>query len=153
MADLGCGNGIFAIGAKLLGAERVIAIDIDPSSIAEAKKNADAFEVEIELREMNVLDLVEKVDTVLENPPFGAQNRGADRPFLEKALAVGRTTYSLHLADTTPFLERMVGSLGGTVRFQKRYKFEIPHMFEFHDKKKMNIDVVLLCIDRNGENQ
>ncbi len=80
------------------------------------------------------------------NPPFGAQRRRADRPFLEAAVRIAPVVYSLHNASTTPFLEKMVASLGRRIAFQKSYKFQIPHLFEFHEKKKKDIDVVLLRI-------
>jgi len=35
-------------------------------------------------------------DTVLQNPPFGVQRKGADRKFLEKSLELGDRVYSLH---------------------------------------------------------
>jgi ribosomal protein L11 methyltransferase len=38
--DVGCGTGVLAIGAALLGA-RVIAVDIDPAAIAATTANAD----------------------------------------------------------------------------------------------------------------
>ena len=40
MVDLGTGTGILAIGARMLGAKRVIAIDNDPAAISTAKQNA-----------------------------------------------------------------------------------------------------------------
>ena len=39
--DLGCGTGIFAIGATLTGAKTVIGFDIDKKSIEKAKKYAE----------------------------------------------------------------------------------------------------------------
>lgn len=40
--DVGCGSGILAIAAKLLGAESVVACDIDPVSVEITKRNAAA---------------------------------------------------------------------------------------------------------------
>ena len=40
MVDLGTGSGIFALGAKLLGAGAVVAVDNDPVAISTAKGNA-----------------------------------------------------------------------------------------------------------------
>ncbi len=146
VADLGCGNGIFSIGATLLGAASVVALDIDPACIATARANAETLGLEIEFLELDINSAEIKVDTVLQNPPFGAQRRGADRPFLEAAMRIGKVIYSLHMADTEDFLQRMVASAGGYIAFQKRYKFQIPHMFAFHAKQKKEIEVILLCI-------
>ena len=38
--DLGTGSGILALAAKCFGAQRVVAIDVDPIAIATAKENA-----------------------------------------------------------------------------------------------------------------
>jgi len=40
VADVGCGSGILAIGACLLGAEVVDAVDIDPTSVEVTRENA-----------------------------------------------------------------------------------------------------------------
>ncbi|HEX2623037.1 MAG TPA: 50S ribosomal protein L11 methyltransferase, partial [Phototrophicaceae bacterium] len=39
--DLGCGSGILAIGAVLLGSPKVIAVDIDPIAVAATIENAE----------------------------------------------------------------------------------------------------------------
>ena len=40
VVDLGTGSGILALAASLLGAKRIVAIDIDPMAITTAKQNA-----------------------------------------------------------------------------------------------------------------
>ena len=40
--DLGCGSGILAIAAAKLGAEQVLALDIDPNAVRAARENAGA---------------------------------------------------------------------------------------------------------------
>jgi ribosomal protein L11 methyltransferase len=40
VADVGCGSGILAIGACLLGAPSVVAVDIEPLSVEVARENA-----------------------------------------------------------------------------------------------------------------
>jgi ribosomal protein L11 methyltransferase len=41
VADMGCGSGILSIGACLLEARRVFAVDIDPISVEVARENAE----------------------------------------------------------------------------------------------------------------
>lgn len=38
--DLGCGSGILSIGALLLGADKALAVDIDPNALGTARENA-----------------------------------------------------------------------------------------------------------------
>lgn len=55
--DLGCGSGILAVGAKLIGSGRVLAIDIDPIAVEVAKENFSRNQVEVETGVGDVLDL------------------------------------------------------------------------------------------------
>lgn len=41
IADIGCGSGILSIGAILLGADKVYAIDIDPMAVQSTRNNRD----------------------------------------------------------------------------------------------------------------
>ncbi len=50
VVDYGCGSGILAIAAALLGAERVWAIDIDPQALSATRDNAAANGVEPRIR-------------------------------------------------------------------------------------------------------
>ena len=151
VADLGCGTGILAIGAAKLDAKRVIGVDLDENALAQARTNAESIGVEIDFMQMDVTKFVEKVDTVIMNPPFGSQKRGADRPFLDTAMTVADAVYSIHMSDTVDFLAKYVSDRGFYVDYQKRYKFEIPHMFSFHTKAKKCFDVSLLCLRRMGD--
>jgi ribosomal protein L11 methyltransferase len=49
-ADLGCGSGILSIAAAHLGLSPVIAVDVDPTSLAAARANAGLNGVEIDAR-------------------------------------------------------------------------------------------------------
>ena len=151
VADLGCGTGILAIGAGKLGAKRVIGVDLDVNAITQAQANAKFMGVEIEFMNLDVTEFNEKVDTVIMNPPFGSQKRNADRPFLDIAMKVSDAVYSIHMSDTVDFLAKYVSDRGFYVDYQKRYKFEIPHMFSFHTKAKKCFDVSLLCLRRMGD--
>jgi putative methylase len=108
-------------------------------------------------------------DTVLQNPPFGVQKRGADRKFLEKALEMAKVTYSLHkhpepdkilakelkAAKTgivqvapSPFLKRFIEKRGGRIRAVYAVIMTIPYMFSFHEKRKHEFVVDLFVIDK-----
>ncbi|MDH4123089.1 MAG: RNA methyltransferase, partial [Thermoplasmata archaeon] len=84
--------------------------------------------------------------TVLQNPPFGAQKPGADRPFLRAAMRISRVTYSLHLTETIDFVSKYCTDAKSDVSHIKNYKFKIPFMFEFHRKPVEFVYVSLVRI-------
>lgn len=49
--DLGCGSGILAVGARLLGADPVVAVDLDPPSIEATHENLERNKVTAEVIE------------------------------------------------------------------------------------------------------
>jgi putative methylase len=146
--DLGCGTGIFAFGAAIVGAKKVFGFDIDKNSITQAKKYAEENNIHAKFLVEDVKDIKEKCDTILMNPPFGAQksDRKADRKFIEKGFEIASVLYSLHLSKTIPFIEKMVSSMRGNINFSKNYVFPIKYTYEFHDKRVVNYDVTLLRI-------
>jgi putative methylase len=153
IVDLGCGTGILAIGAALLGAEKVIGIDIDPDTIKIAELQSSKFGVDdiTEFISMDVQDVIQKADTVIQNPPFGAQKAGtknADRLFIKKATEIAPVIYSFHIKETEEFVENFFDSLGGSTTYKFYYSFNIPKIYDFHQKEKINIDVVVLRIEK-----
>jgi len=96
----------------------------------------------------DIRDLRIKCDTVIMNPPFGAQksNQKADRKFIEKGFEVASVLYSIHQAKTIPFIIKLISSLDGTINYSKNYVFPIKWLFEFHEKNIVNYDVTLLRI-------
>ncbi|XP_031272203.1 methyltransferase-like protein 5 isoform X3 [Pistacia vera] len=104
VADFGCGCGTLGAAAALLGAEQVIAIDIDSQSLEIASVNAEDLELDINFIQCNIMNLEwrgQTVDTVVMNPPFGTRKKGADMDFLCVALKVASgAVYSLHKTST-----------------------------------------------------
>ena len=147
--DLGCGTGIFSVGAYIAGAKKVTGVDIDKESIAIATSYAKKSNMDIEFLVCDVKDIQTNCNTVVMNPPFGAQksNEKADRKFIEKGFEIAEVIYSLHLKKTIPFLEKMINSLGGYITYWKEYEFPIKRMFRFHNKEIVNYNVTLLKID------
>jgi len=145
--DLGCGNGGLGIAAKLLRAARVVGVDSDPAAIRVAEQNAATVRVEAEWRIDEVADVREAFDTVLMNPPFGAQIRHADRPFLDAALRCGRVVYTFLNGPAEAFVRRYLEAAGATITDRFPYSFPIPHTFEFHRDEARRIDVVLFRVE------
>ena len=150
--DLGCGTGIFSVGAYVAGAKKVTGIDSDEDAIKTAKKFADEKKLKIDFIVKDVKDVDILCDTVIMNPPFGAQksNINADRRFIEKAFEKANVIYSLHLTKTVSFIEKMISSLKGNIDFTKDYYFPIKHSQPFHAKKVVFFDVTLLRILTKG---
>lgn len=148
LADYGCGTGIFAIGAALLGAKTVYAIDIDTRALQIAQEFAEAHTLSITYIHSSIEHITHKCDTVIMNPPFGAQfsNRNTDRIFLSTALKNASVVYSLHLTKTYPFVKKLVENLQGTITTKKNYLFPISHQFDFHTKKRVTYPVTLFRI-------
>ena len=151
--DLGCGTGIFSFGAYITGANKVIGIDIDKYCIEIAKKYAKKTDYKISFLVSNVIDFEEKCDTILMNPPFGAQksNLNIDRIFIDKGFKIASVLYSLHLTKTISFIEKLIEKKGGNITFSKKYIFPIRWIFDFHKKKVVYYDITLLRIktDKN----
>jgi ribosomal protein L11 methyltransferase len=64
--DYGCGSGILAIVAAMLGAADVAAVDIDPQALATARENASANSVRLRVMAPEALP-AETYDVVLAN--------------------------------------------------------------------------------------
>ena len=144
--DLGCGTGIFAIGSKLLGAGTVRGYDVSSSALATAEENAADLGTEIEFIETDISGVDDRADTTFMNPPFGCQNEHADRPFLQKAMELSDSVYSIHMANTIGFLEDYVSSYGREIVARATYNYNIPHTFSFHSRTKQKVDIVVVNI-------
>jgi putative methylase len=157
VCDLGCGDGIFAIGAALLGAMRVIGVDVQSKSLKVSQQNARMLSVEGTtdwiLGDVSSLEMRRRVDTVVTNPPFGVKTRGADLKFLRKALSIAGVTYSIHLAGNKnrAFLKQTIEGLGGNLTQVETFQFPIRRLYEFHHKEKHFINVDLYRIQVRHE--
>ncbi|HKZ93332.1 MAG TPA: METTL5 family protein [Candidatus Bathyarchaeia archaeon] len=155
VVDLGCGTGRLAIGAAFIGAREVVGVDVDVLAVRKAKEVAEKLNVKERLNWIvgDIGVLRGKSDTVLQNPPFGVQRRTADREFLLKALELAPRIYSLHKGgeSTRAFIKRFIESKGGKVTSIFQMKLDIPRMFEFHTKRKHEVDVDLYRIEVKEE--
>jgi putative methylase len=152
VADLGCGTGILAIGAVFLGANKAVGIDIDMAALKIAEQNAEKLGVEESVQWFtgDIDSFSGTFDTVLQNPPFGVQKKGADRKFLLKALELAPVVYSLHKSGESNrvFIKRFIEQHGGRVTGIFPMKLNIPRLFKFHTKRKYMVEVDLYRIVR-----
>ncbi|MFA4640829.1 METTL5 family protein [Pyrococcus kukulkanii] len=142
VADLGAGTGVLTLGALLLGAKKVYAVEVDPEAIEVLKENVEDFD-NVEVIVGDVSEFSEKVDTVVMNPPFGSQRKHADRPFLLKAFEVSKVVYSIHLAkpEVRKFIERFSQENNFVISHKVTTEIEIPAQFFFHRKRLERIKV------------
>jgi putative methylase len=152
VCDLGCGDGIFALGAALLGAEKTIGIDVQSKALKVSRKNTAMLgtdgTTDWVLADVASFEVRDVVDTVVSNPPFGTKKRGADLRFLSKAVSIAKVIYSLHLAGEKNriFLEGSIRALGGVVTQIETFEFPIGRIYDFHKKEQHLIGVDLYRI-------
>ncbi len=144
--DLGCGSGILAIGAKLLGAEKVIGFDDDKDVLETARANAKRLGVDVEFVCSGIDKVCGRAHTVVMNPPFGAQVKGSDRPFLRKALELSGVVYSIHNAGSTEFIKKFISP--SVITEHKLIDFPIKRTFRFHTKEIQVIKVEIYRIEK-----
>jgi putative methylase len=141
--DLGCGTGIFAIGAALLGAQLATGIDVDTEAIGLAQQAAAHAGVQertwfiaADLRDWRPEPMA--FDTVVMNPPFGAQagGRHADRLFLQRAADAvapgGGTAWFLAQERTERFLSAFAAELKGTLERVAVWDYPLEATMEHH---------------------
>jgi len=149
IADLGCGTGVLGIGSMFFEPKKVFFIDVDERTIKKLENNLQLFDLSnYEIINSDVKEFNEKVDTVIQNPPFGTKNEHADKIFLEKAFSIANVVYSFHKLSTRKFVEAIT----------KDNNFEVTHFFKFdfplkqtqfyHTKKIHKIEVGCWRLER-----
>jgi putative methylase len=146
--DLGTGTGRLAIGAALMGAKEIVGVDVDERALALAKENAVTAGVQVEWIHSDVEKFKGRFDAAIMNPPYGTRTPHADARFLEKAFQLAPVTYSIHKSATRDHLLQLVKSSDRQVDHVRSMKMEIPHLFEFHEKKRATVEIDLYRIIR-----
>jgi predicted RNA methylase len=141
VVDLGTGTGRLALGASMLGAGYVVGIDLDPTSLSVASRNAKLLGIHADWVCGVIEGLRGKIDTVLMNPPFGTKQPHADIHFLQIALALGTTVYSIHKSSTREYLTRWLQGRANKTERILSTRMEIPHQFSFHTKRSRKVEV------------
>ncbi|WP_048058106.1 METTL5 family protein [Methanothermococcus okinawensis] len=174
--DLGCGTGKLAVGAKILGAKKVLGVDIDRETVKFAEKNVKEITYSDIFNKLNLnIDLDDFIDNtiflqedvknidkslinkykpderskniIIQNPPFGSQKKYADRIFLNKALEIGDIVYTIHNTSTREFIINYIKEKERIITNIFQAKFRIPQIYSFHKKKYMMIPVDIYRIE------
>jgi putative methylase len=145
VCDLGCGTGVLAIGAALLGA-RAIGVEVDSEALAIARRNAKRLNADVDFIRADVRSLfLTGIDTVVMNPPFGAQKASlGDRAFLNSAQKIAKTIYSLHNQGSEGFVRSFIKPC--TVQEVYHIPFPLKRSFDFHSQDVKVIGVELYRI-------
>jgi predicted RNA methylase len=144
--DLGTGTGRLAIGAALMGSNRVVGVDIDENSIALAKENGLAAGVKVEWIASDINEAPGSYDAVIMNPPYGTRSPHLDLRFLDRAFNLAPIAYSIHKSSTRDFLKHAIARRGRRADEVRSMSLEIPHIFSFHKKKSEKVEVDLYRI-------
>ena len=149
--DLGCGTGIFAIGSALMGANSSVGVDVDEDSVRLAREVSEKLNVgnaDFIVSDIDEFNESLNVDTLFQNPPFGSQrkaDKGQDLKFVKKAVEVNADVlYSFHMASTEEFLMKFYEDNNLEITHIFRYKFPIPKIYDFHNKEKQIVDVIVI---------
>jgi putative methylase len=152
VCDLGSGTGVLAIGAALLGAASVKGVDVDKKAVDIAYANAELLDADVkfivaDVKDQTLLEVLGLCDTVIMNPPFGAQKVHADRPFIDLAISVAPVIYSIFNAGSTQFIKTYTTDraeiderVGGL--------FAMKRTFSFHTQDIQEIGVEILRLKR-----
>ncbi|WP_336036753.1 METTL5 family protein [Halobacterium yunchengense] len=151
VADLGAGTGMLALGAATRDPQRVVAVERDADAIAVARENEGRVDAGVAVdwvRGDATRPPLAAVDTVVMNPPFGAQRgrRHADRDFLAAAADVAAVSYSIHNAGSRAFVESFAADRGGDVTHAFAAEFDVDRQFEFHTSDRETLDVEVFRI-------
>src|SRR5512136_1792878 len=152
VCDLGCGTGILSCGAVLLGAGRVTGVELDPDALAAAKRNAARLGAGItfvqgDVRDNGLVGGLGSFDTVVMNPPFGAQDPHADRPFVDAALVLAPVVYGIFNSGSLPFLEAYTDGRA-EIEFAIGGILPLKRTLPFHRKELVEIEVEILRMKR-----
>ena len=150
VADLGCGTGILGLSTLLMGAKKIFFVDIDEKVMKIVKENLKFIEQEEDIKlddkaEFIVSDIKnfdEKVDVVIENPPFGIQGKThADRAFLEKAFGLAKCIYTFHKAESKGFIDAITKDNGFLIEGYWEFDWPLKQTMNFHKKKIQYVKV------------
>ena len=155
--DLGCGTLRLGVGALILGAKRVVGVDIDYRVLEETMEwirerkytaytlllNGDALEIELK-----------NIDTTIMNPPFGVnpRNKGLDMMFLRKALELSKTVYTIH--KHSPGEEKLVREIASlnnyTIVYREKALMPIKMMYPRHRRRVYRVEVDIYGLKKEG---
>jgi putative methylase len=147
IADLGSGTGILSYGCLVLGAKKVYLVEKEEDACRIARENLKSFR-NFSVVCKDVEDFNEKVDVVIQNPPFGTRIKHADVEFLEKAMQVSKKIYSIHKTSTSPFIIKFAKKKGFAVKEILNFSHPLKNTYRHHKKPIQRIEVSCFILEK-----
>ncbi|HII71761.1 TPA: methyltransferase [Candidatus Woesearchaeota archaeon] len=160
IADLGCGTGILGIGELMLGAKKAFFVDVDKKVLDILRENLEAVGADEEIYEIIEKDITdlggagglpqkgEKIDVVIQNPPFGTKEEHADKAFLETAFRLAPVVCSFHKTTTKGFVEAVTRDNGFKITHMWEFLFPLKQTQKFHKDRIRRIEVTCFRMER-----
>jgi putative methylase len=155
IVDLGCGTGMLGLGALLLGAEKVIGVDVDEKALEVCKSNHkwlvdNEFDVGKMILQCGDVETVaiKPCDVVLMNPPFGTKRKHIDRIFLETAISIAPVIFSMHKTSTFEYIAKWMEKQGYGLKWSQKIRFPIKATMSHHKKLRDFAEVTLCHFER-----
>jgi len=127
-------------------------VEVDPRLLAQARSAARTAGVSVDFRAMDVSEFSGTADFVVMNPPFGAQRRGADRPFWDAAYATARRgIFAFALSESRTFIARRAVARSAHVVATRPVPWELPRTFAHHSRHRVTLEVDLWTIRTGPE--
>ncbi|MGP6220595.1 METTL5 family protein [Caldiplasma sukawensis] len=140
--DAGSGNGLFSYGSLLLGAEHVVAIEVDLDQVNVILRNIGE-EKSFTLYASDISNLIGRYDTSLCNPPFGSYRKNNDLPLMDKIFETSKYIYFIHNEKAYDFVKKYVSERAEITRFEIE-KFVIKNIYPHHKNEKVMIKVLFV---------
>ncbi|MHA1448759.1 MAG: METTL5 family protein [Candidatus Hodarchaeales archaeon] len=156
--DLGCGTGVISVFCSLIGAKKVLGIDIDDQNVIQGQEFARKYHFSninwliapIEFLNFKRFQLSCSFTTVITNPPFGAWRRGIDIRFVQIGLRIANNVISFHKhhKKTRPLLNRVAEESGFSCDIILSEKLILEKTMKFHKLEKYPVDIDIYVFNK-----
>lgn len=146
VTDIGCGNGILGITAKLFGAKLVDMYDIDEKAIDIARSNILKEGISnVNAIKLDLFDIKDTYDIAISNPPFGFQSNFNIEAFIKKLKNLADNIFFIYkdnkniakIAEKNNLQLRYLGNikLEKTMNFHKKNNYILPTVVIYSKKQ------------------
>lgn len=156
VADFGAGNGLLGIGALLLGAPRALFVELDDLACDAIHQGLAshglADRAEVLCTDLRRLEPAGRAcDVVMMNPPWGQRGhkrRLADRPFLEMAVKLAKTSVHLLHSAGVSHVEPWANDSGWVAQRWLEAELTLPRSYAHQRKQKAYVDAAMWWLTR-----